>query len=249
MTSSYLSINDFSTADVIISDGSVVAEYDHDVMMSTAADVIKSVEANDVRNLVSIAINSTVSRSVEYHYDTIDTSCWQISPFSILNHNSINQINHSTVPRSDFDQLETKLKLKPITVVSNVDHREKIIRILSFKTTAIDGNRVRMNSSNRGFTGKKIGNLRPRAENSKTGFRRTKRRNLAEKRLRSTAKLLSPARWTVSEGVALVSCENIQAGSDVKRRSIQMLERRSIQQLNQMLKTREVESDVEDKIS
>ncbi|KZV48182.1 heat shock protein 90-1 [Dorcoceras hygrometricum] len=77
----------------------------------------------------------------------------------------------------------------------------------------------------------------------------TKRRNLAEKRLRSTEKLLSLARWTVSEGVAPVSCENMQAGSDVKRRSIQMFDRRSIQQLNQMLKTRAVESDVEDKCS
>ncbi|KZV46897.1 putative serine/threonine-protein kinase abkC [Dorcoceras hygrometricum] len=90
---------------------------------------------------------------------------------------------------------------------------------------------------------------RPRAENCKSHFQRPKRRNLAEKRLRSTAKLLSLALWTVSEGVALVSCENMQAGLDVKRRSIQMLDRRSIQQLNLMLKTRAIESDVEDKSS
>ncbi|KZV34066.1 glycerophosphoryl diester phosphodiesterase 3 [Dorcoceras hygrometricum] len=101
----------------------------------------------------------------------------------------------------------------------------------------------------------------PRAENSKTRFRRPKRRNLAEKRLRSIAKLLRLARWTVSEGAALVSCENMQAGSDVKRISIQMLDkrsiqisiqmldRRSIQQLNQMLKTRAVDSDVKYKRS
>ncbi|KZV29069.1 hypothetical protein F511_16384 [Dorcoceras hygrometricum] len=77
----------------------------------------------------------------------------------------------------------------------------------------------------------------PRSENSKTRFRRPKRRNLAEKRFRSTAKLLSLARWTVSEGVALVSCENMQAGSDVKKIT------------NQMLNSRAVESDVEDKSS
>ncbi|KZV40690.1 hypothetical protein F511_19167 [Dorcoceras hygrometricum] len=46
-----------------------------------------------------------------------------------------------------------------------------------------------------------------------------KRRNLAEKRLRSRAKLVSLARWNVSEGVVLVSCENMQAGSYVKDKS------------------------------
>ncbi|KZV56760.1 hypothetical protein F511_35556 [Dorcoceras hygrometricum] len=69
----------------------------------------------------------------------------------------------------------------------------------------------------------------PRAENSKTQFRRPKRRNLAEKQLRSQPKHVSLARWTVSEGIALVSCENVK--SDL------------------MLKTRAVESDVEDKRS
>ncbi|KZV43960.1 cyclic nucleotide-gated ion channel 1 [Dorcoceras hygrometricum] len=54
----------------------------------------------------------------------------------------------------------------------------------------------------------------------KRDFRRPKRRNLAEKRLRSRAKLVSLARWTVSEGVALmfggiwIKCEE---KSDMKR--------------------------------
>ncbi|KZV41238.1 hypothetical protein F511_41800 [Dorcoceras hygrometricum] len=69
----------------------------------------------------------------------------------------------------------------------------------------------------------------PRVENSKSQFRRPKRRNLAEKRLRSRAKLVSLARWTVSEGISLVSCKNVKS--------------------DQMLKTRAVESDVEDKRS
>ncbi|KZV55402.1 mucin-17-like [Dorcoceras hygrometricum] len=59
--------------------------------------------------------------------------------------------------------------------------------------------------------------LLPRAENSKSYFRRPKRRNLAKNRGAHFI-VVSLARWTVSEGIAQVSCENVMSDQLLKTR-------------------------------
>ncbi|KZV24416.1 serine/threonine-protein kinase KIPK-like [Dorcoceras hygrometricum] len=59
LTSSYLPLANFSTADVIISVGNIVAKYDGDIMMS---DILLWLTSS---NLLKQTIISTVTRSVE----------------------------------------------------------------------------------------------------------------------------------------------------------------------------------------